>query len=72
MHAIMTEFFDPKVRKSGYKMCMFQYQSTALLRTSGSAGQIDGIECGLFSNHAPLGQITLRVGQVSVKCTRGS
>ena len=23
---------------------------------------IDGIECGLFSNHAPLGQTTLRVG----------
>ena len=26
--------------------------------------QIDGIKCGLFSNHAPLGQTTLRVGQV--------
>ena len=24
--------------------------------------QIDGVECGLFSNHAPLGQTTLRVG----------
>ena len=24
---------------------------------------IDGIKCGLFSNHAPLGQTTLRVGQ---------
>ena len=23
---------------------------------------IDGVECGLFSNHAPLGQTTLRVG----------
>ena len=23
-------------------------------------GGIDGIECGLFSNHAPLGQTTLR------------
>ena len=30
------------------------------------ARQIDGIECGLFSNHAPLGQTTLRVGRVSV------
>ena len=27
---------------------------------------IDGVKCGLFSNHAPLGQITLRVGWVSV------
>ena len=30
------------------------------------AGWIDGIECGLFSNHAPLEQPILRVGQVSV------
>ena len=27
---------------------------------------IDGVKCGLFSNHAPLGQTTLRVGWVSV------
>ena len=27
---------------------------------------IDGVQCGLFSNHAPLGQTTLRVGWVSV------
>ena len=33
------------------------------------AGQIDGIECGLFSNNAPLGQPTLRVVRVSVHCT---
>ena len=26
--------------------------------------RIDGIECGLFSNHAPLGQTALRVGRV--------
>ena len=30
------------------------------------ARRIDGVKCGLFSNHAPLGQITLRVGRVSV------
>ena len=30
------------------------------------ARRINGIECGLFSIHAPLGQTTLRVGQVSV------
>ena len=26
------------------------------------ARQIDGVECGLFSIHAPLGQTTLRIG----------
>ena len=31
-----------------------------------SARRIDGVECGLFANHAPLGQTTLRVGWVSV------
>ena len=31
--------------------------------------RIDGVECGLSSNHAPLGQTTLRVGRVSVYCT---
>ena len=30
---------------------------------------IDGVKCGLFSNHALLGQTTLRVGRVSVQCT---
>ena len=35
------------------------------------ARRIDGVECGLFSIHAPLGQITLRVGRVSVQCTVG-
>ena len=28
------------------------------------AGWIDGVEYGIFSIHAPLGQTTLRVGQV--------
>ena len=32
----------------------------------------DGVKCGLFSNRAPLGQTTLRVGWVSVKCKGGS
>ena len=27
---------------------------------------IDGVKCGLFTNHAPPGQTTLRVGRVSV------
>ena len=30
------------------------------------ARRIDGVECGIFSNHAPLGKTTLRVGQVPV------
>ena len=33
------------------------------------ARRIDGVECGLFSNHTPLGQTTLRVERVSVQCT---
>ena len=28
--------------------------------------RIDGVECGLFSNHVPLGQTALRVGRVSI------
>ena len=34
----------------------------------------DGVKCGLFPNHAPLGQTTLRVGRVSVfsRATIGS
>ena len=36
------------------------------------ARQIDDVECGLFSIHAPLGQTTLCVGQVSLWCTGGS
>ena len=41
---------------------------TALLCIWGSA---QGIERGLFFIHAPLGQTTLRVGQVSACCTGG-
>ena len=32
--------------------------------------QIDSVKCGLFSNHALLGQTTLRVEIVSVQCYR--
>ena len=49
------------------KLCLFQCQPTALLRASGSTqGGLDGVKCGLFSHHSPLGQTTLRVGWVSV------
>ena len=43
--------------------CVFQCQPTALLRALGS---VQGVECGLFSIHPPLGQTTLRVGRISV------
>ena len=45
-------------------MCVCSYAyATALLRASGfRARSIDGVDCGLFSIHAPLGQTTLRVG----------
>ena len=34
--------------------------------------RIDGVKFGLFLNHAPLGDTTLRVGRVSVQCTAES
>ena len=36
------------------------------------ARQIVGVKCGLFSNHAPLGETTLLVAVVSVWCIVGS
>ena len=37
-----------------------------IMRLGFRTRQIDGIKCGLFSNHAPLGQTTMHVGRVSV------
>ena len=48
--------------------CLFVSMPThcTIMRFGFRARRIDGVECGLFSNHAPLGQTTLRVGRVSV------
>ena len=53
-------------------VCVFQCQPTALLRASGSEQGGQMALSGLFLNHTPLGQTTLRVGRVSVQCTVGS
>ena len=47
-------------------VCVFQCQPTALMHFGFHARWPDGVKCCLFSNHAPLGQTTLRVGRVSV------
>ena len=44
-------------------MCVFQCLST-ITRFGFHARRIDGVKCGIFSNHAQLGQTTLRVGRV--------
>ena len=48
--------------------CLFQMPTHCTITRFGfRARRTDGVECGLFfSNHAPLGQATLRVGRVSV------
>ena len=48
------------------KVCVPMPTHCTIMRFGFRPRQIDGIECGLFLNHAPLGQTTLRVGRVSV------
>ena len=38
------------------------YLHITIMRFGFHARLIDGVKCGLFSSHAPLGQTTLRVG----------
>ena len=48
-------------------VCLFQCQThCTIMRFGFRTRRIDGIKHGLFSNHATLGQTTLRVGRVSV------
>ena len=49
-------------------LCLFIPMPThcTITRFGFRARRIDDVECGLFSNHAPLGQTTLHVGRVSV------
>ena len=59
-----------KVSKIGYqeRVNVIKNENEEILVDSNSirASRIDGVECSLFSNYAPLGQTTLRVGNVSV------
>ena len=47
-------------------VCVFQSTHCTITCFGFRTRRIDGVECGLFSIHAPLGQTTLRVGRVSV------
>ena len=48
------------------EMCVPMPTHCTIMHFGFHARRIDGVECGLFSNHALLGQTTLRVGRVSV------
>ena len=53
----------------GYKsvcVCVPMPTHCTITRFGFRARRIDDVECGLFSNHATLGQTTLRVGWISV------
>ena len=50
----------------GLSVCVPMPTHCTITRFGFHARWIDGVECGLFSNHATLGQTTLRVGRVSV------
>ena len=47
-------------------VCVPMPTHCTIMRFRFCTGQINGVNCGLFFNHAPLGQTTLRVGWVSV------
>ena len=48
-------------------MCVPMPTHCTIMRFGFHARWIDGVKCGLFSNHTPLEQTTLRVGRVSVE-----
>ena len=49
-------------------VCVFVPMPThcTITRFEFHARRIDGVKCGIFSNHVPFVQTTLRVGRVSV------
>ena len=47
-------------------VCVLMPSHCTITRFGFRTRRIEDVECGLFSNHAPLGQTTLRVGKVSV------
>ena len=56
-------------RRATANVCMYVPMPThcTITHFGFHARQVDGIECGLFLNHALLGQTALRVGLVTVK-----
>ena len=47
-------------------VCVPMPTHCTIMRLGSHARWIDGVKCGLFSYHGPLGQTTLRVGRVFV------
>ena len=56
---------DTKVGLTAWQMSVFQCSPNyTITRLVFRTRQIDGVQCGRFSIHAPLGETTLRVGRV--------
>ena len=55
-----------EIPRKTYPDSAHQETHCTITRFEFHARWIDGVKCGLFFNHAPLGQTTLRVGRVSV------
>ena len=54
--------FHTSVLYTFHKMCVPMPTHCTIVCFEFHARRIDGVKCGLFSNHAPLGQTTLLVG----------
>ena len=62
----MTTNVNIKMFKKCVCVCVPMPTHCTITRFGFNARRIDGVKCGLFSNQAPLGQTTLRVGRLSV------
>ena len=51
---------------TGLDVCVLMPNHCTITRFGFRGRRIYGVECGIFFNHVPLGQTTLRVGRVSV------
>ena len=62
MRCARTIYFITRLKKYNLKnACVLMPTHCTITSFWFPARWIDGVECGLFSNHAPLGQTTLRV-----------
>ena len=64
-NAVDQEFFNTRTIVC-VCVCVPMPTHCTITRFGFHARWIDDVKCGLFSNHAPLGQTTLRVGGISV------
>ena len=64
---VIDTFVTMKVRrKLCVCVCVVMPTHCTITHFGFCATRINGIECGLFSNHAPLGQTIFHVGRISV------